>query len=171
MPIFGSKSSNMSGKGREVMFSKMNNKKGFTLVEIMIVVAIIGLLAAIAIPNLLRARLNANESAAKGSLRTLSTAMESYRAAQATPAYPTALSDLSGATPPYIDSVLGVVKQKQGYTFIDPSTGSGGNTYYITAVPVTANVTGSNSFCVDHTGVLYTTASVASGACSGTPVS
>ena len=59
------------------------NRKGFTLVEIMIVVAIIGLLAAIAIPNLLRARLNANESAAKGSLRTISTAMESYRAAQA----------------------------------------------------------------------------------------
>ncbi len=153
------------------MFSKMNNKKGFTLVEIMIVVAIIGLLAAIAIPNLLRARLNANESAAKGSLRTLSTAMESYRAAQSTPAYPTALSALSGATPPYIDSVLGVTMVKQGYQFINPDVGVGANTYAITAVPVTANVTGSNSFCVDHTGVLYNGAVIASNACTGVPIS
>ena len=151
------------------MFTKMN-KKGFTLVEIMIVVAIIGLLAAIAIPNLLRARLNANESAAKGGLRTLSTAMESYRAAQATPIYPSLLTDLSGATPPYIDSVLGA-GSKQGYTFSAPTVGASGNTYTITAAPITANVTGSNSFCVDHTGVLYNSASVANGACSGTPVS
>ena len=170
MPIFGSKSGNKSRKGREVMFIKMNNKKGFTLVEIMIVVAIIGLLAAIAIPNLLRARLNANESAAKGGLRTLSTAMESYRAAQATPTYPTALTSLSGATPPYIDSVLGA-GSKQGYTFSVPDVGSNGNTYAITAIPITANVTGSNSFCVDHTGVLYTGSGTASNACTGTPVS
>jgi prepilin-type N-terminal cleavage/methylation domain-containing protein len=93
------------------------NKKGFTLVEIMIVVAIIGLLAAIAIPNLLRARLNANESAAKGSLRTVSTAMESYRAAQSTPMYPGALTDLSAANPPYIDDTL-AAGAKQGYGFV-----------------------------------------------------
>jgi len=55
-------------------------RKGFTLVEIMIVVAIIALLAAIAIPNLLRARLNANDAAAKASLQALVTAIESYAA-------------------------------------------------------------------------------------------
>ena len=74
---------------REGGSNKMRlNKKGFTLVEIMIVVAIIVLLAAIAIPNLLRARLSANEATAIAAMRTLSTAMESYRAAQSPPAYP-----------------------------------------------------------------------------------
>lgn len=147
------------------MFTKMN-RKGFTLVEIMIVVAIIGLLAAIAIPNLLRARLNANESAAKGSLRTLSTAMESYRAAQATPSYPLLLTDLSGATPPYIDSVLagGV---KQGYNFVHAFIDA--NTYTVAADPITDNVTGVNLFCVDHTGVIFN--GTAGGTeCSGTPI-
>src|SRR3989344_5444064 len=88
--------------------------KGFTLVEIMIVVAIIVLLAAIAIPNLLRARLNANEAAAVAGLSAISTAAQSYRGAN--PAYPTVLTSLSGATPPYIDSVIGA-GTKQGYSF------------------------------------------------------
>ncbi len=134
------------------MMRKMN-RKGFTLVEIMIVVAIIGLLAAIAIPNLLRARLNANESAAKGSLRTLSTALESFRAAQVAPAYPGGLPVLAAANPPYIDNVLGNAPfQKQGYQFnyalLNP------NQFNVTAVPVQLNVTGVNTFHVDETGVI-----------------
>src|SRR3989338_271196 len=96
-------------------------RKGFTLVEIMIVVAIIALLAAIAIPNLLRARHNANESAAIAALRTLSTAEESYRAAQTPPSYSADLGDLFDSTPPYIDAALSgatsSTNSRQGYFF------------------------------------------------------
>ncbi len=139
----------------------MRKRKGFTLVEIMIVVAIIVLLAAIAIPNLLRARLSANEATAIAAMRTLSTAAESFRAAQSPPAYPGNLSTLSSATPPYIDSVLGG-GNKSGYTF---TWAGSGNTYSVTAAPQSANVTGVRSFFVDQSGVVRvgTTA-------SGTPI-
>lgn len=127
-------------------------KRGFTLVEIMIVVAIIILLAAIAIPNLLRARHNANEAAAIAGLRTLSSSFESYRAAQTPPAYPTALTTLSGATPPYIDSQLGGAT-KQGYTFVVSGV-SGGASYTVTANPQTPGVTGTRTFVVTANGVI-----------------
>lgn len=130
---------------------KLMGRKGFTLVEIMIVVAIIALLAAIAIPNLLRARHNANEAAAIASLRTISTAMESYRAAQTTPTYPAALTDLSSATPPYIDATLaGGTKQGYGYVL----SGAGANQYTVTATPTTSGVTGTRIFVVTESGVI-----------------
>ena len=127
-----------------------SRKRGFTLVEIMIVVAIIVLLAAIAIPNLLRARLNANEAAAIAAMKTLSTAMESYRAAQTPPTYPACLTIMDTATPPYIDSVLGS-GNKSGYTF---TLSAGTNTFTVTATPQTENVTGSRQFFVDESGVV-----------------
>ena len=125
-------------------------RKGFTLVEIMIVVAIIVLLAAIAIPNLLRARLNANEATAIAAMRTLSTAMESYRAAQSPPSYPSNLSYLNDSDPPYIDSQL-ASGNKSGYTF---TLSAGTNTYTVVATPQTENVTGVRSFFVDGSGVV-----------------
>ena len=80
------------------------DKKAFTLVEIMIVVAIIAILAGISIPNMVRAQMGANEAAAQSTLKTVSLACESFRASQTIPSYPAVTADLTGATPAYIDA-------------------------------------------------------------------
>lgn len=135
---------------------KKLGRRGFTLVEIMIVVAIIALLAAIAIPNLLRARHNANEAAAISALKTISTACESYRAAQTPTNYPDNLATLGGATPPYIDNVLAaaiaVGSSRQGYYFTYVPDAP--NEYGCTATPAKSGVTGTRIFFVDESGVI-----------------
>ncbi len=149
------------------MMIKMN-QKGFTLVEIMIVVAIIGLLAAIAIPNLLRARTNANEGAMKTAMRTFSSANESYRAAQATPEYAQAITDLTGTTPPYIDTTW-TSGSKHGFDLTYAAATAPANSYSFLAAPG-ANSGLTNTYCVDHTGVVVAGASGVSGdgtGCSG----
>ncbi|MDP2942731.1 MAG: prepilin-type N-terminal cleavage/methylation domain-containing protein [Candidatus Omnitrophota bacterium] len=133
---------------------RLVGRKGFTLVEIMIVVAIIALLAAIAIPNLLRARHNANEAAAIGGTRTISTAAESFRAAQTPPTYPANLAALGAAVPPYIDNTL-AAGTKQGYTFVYALTNA--NQYTCTASPQQVGVTGTRVFFVNETGVIRLT--------------
>lgn len=132
------------------------SQKGFTLVEIMIVVAIIALLAAIAIPNLLRARHNANETAGIGAVRTLSTALESFRAAQTPPAYPLAMVNLSTAVPAYVAASLtaattpGTARQGYFYAYVRTST----NTFTLQATPQTVGTTGTRRFFVNETGVI-----------------
>lgn len=121
---------------------------GFTLVEIMIVVAIIVLLAAVSIPGLLRARLNANEAAAIASLKTISWAAQTYRISNS--GYPGNLSELSTSAPQYVDAVLGSgVKQGYNFTLIGEV-----DSFNATAEPVTPNGTGVRSFFVDTSGVI-----------------
>ena len=137
----------------------LRSKKGFTLVEIMIVVAIIALLAAIAIPNLLRARHNANEAAAISTTKTLATAMESFRAAQTPPTYPTAFTQLSTANPPYVDTTLTAATAastaRQGYFYTYAFVNA--NQYTVTTSPATLSVTGTRVFFVNETGVIRLT--------------
>lgn len=128
----------------------MRKKKGFTLVEVMIVVAIIALLAAIAIPNLLRARHNANESAAQGTLSTVSASQQSFRGVNV--AY-TTLALLIAANPPYIDATVANAGGKQGYIFANVGVATA-TRFTISAVPVTPNQSGTRSFCVNEDGVI-----------------
>ena len=141
------------------------HQKGFSLIELLIVVAIILLIAAIAIPNLMAARMSANESSASGSIRTINTAEISYALNYPDAGF-TALSTLGGASPCTPDEVTGacfidnVLAQgsKEGYTFtVTPGTPvNGANTTYTTlADPSSLNNTGTRSFCSDQTGVIY----------------
>lgn len=133
-------------------------KRGFTLVEIMIVVAIIALLAAIAIPNLLRARVTANDASAQATLRTISTGMESFAAANSGN-YPSVMGCLTGAIPPYINENYADGTLRGGYNFNCTPATTG---YTCTAQPPSGscNKTGTRNFNITTGGVL------GQGACS-----
>ncbi|MCC6487663.1 MAG: prepilin-type N-terminal cleavage/methylation domain-containing protein, partial [Candidatus Hydrogenedentes bacterium] len=103
----------------------LSKKSGFTLIELMIVVAIIAIIAAIAIPNLLRSRMSANEAGAAGAMRTISTGEVAFQTAAFVDTDTDGVGDYgslaeladpdgAGATPPFIDQVLGN-GQKHGY--------------------------------------------------------
>ena len=124
---------------------------GFTLVEIMLVLMVTALIAAIAVPVLLRARHNANETTAVENMRTLSSSLESFRSAQTPAAYPADLSVLSSTDPIYIDSVLSS-GSKQGYNFT--YTLIGRNQYTLLAAPQVSGITGTRSFFTDQNGVI-----------------
>src|SRR5580704_4147478 len=148
-------------------------QKGFSLIELLIVVAIILIIAAIAIPNLLRARMAANEASAVASLRTINTALITYNSTYGQ--YPTSLlnlADVTAGTNPtstsadLLDPILGSsAPQKSGYNFVYAATGTGNITYTINGNPVVANQTGLRYFFTDQSAVIRanpsTTASIA----------
>jgi len=140
------------------------DSRGFSLIELLIVVAIILIIAAIAIPNLLRSRIAANQASAVGSLRTINTAAITY-ASTYNAGYPTTLSALQppavGANPTataagLVDSVL-ASGSKSGYTFTyTAGTAVGGriDTYTLQAAPTTPGTTGTNYYFTDQSGVI-----------------
>jgi type IV pilus assembly protein PilA len=151
----------------------MRKQKGFSLIELLIVVAIILIIAAIAIPNLLRARMAANESSAVASLRTVNTAMVTYNSTYPTVGFSPNLVDLgpsaaspcaaTSSTACLIDATLAndgnpAGSGKSGFKFAATGATTGGSTtnviYYATATPIVVNQTGGRSFCAYEDGVV-----------------
>ena len=152
-----------------------NKQKGFSLIELLIVVAIILIIAAIAIPNLLRSKMAANQASAVGSLRTLNTACIAYSTNYNQ--FPAALTNLgpmvsngtaSSTSADLIDSVL-AAGTKSGYTFVF-TAGSLNQSYSITATPITAATTGQNMYYTDQSGVIRVNTSGSGANSASTPI-
>lgn len=141
-------------------------ERGFSLIELLIVVAIILIIAAIAIPSFLHSKMAANESSAVYSIRTINTAQVTYAATYPTIGYATTLNTLaaSASNPNGVDStnagildwVLGctnVICPKSGYNFQIPpgsATGTPVSSYSVWGTPITVGTTGNRGFCSDN---------------------
>jgi len=135
-------------------------RRGFSLIELLIVVAIILVIAAIAIPNFLKAKMQANEASAISSIRTINTAQVTYAVTYPETGYAKDLASLGGTGSPtsahagLLDWVLGCASQpcpKSGYLFnIIDATGTPVNAYGVTGTPAVTGTSGNRGFCSDN---------------------
>jgi type IV pilus assembly protein PilA len=140
----------------------MTKQRGFSLIELLIVVAIILVISAIAIPNYLRSRMQANEASAVGSIRMINTSAVTYSSTYVNVGFPANMTDMGGANPCTASSTSACILEdsiaqgtKSGYSFI--WIGDGGTpsvAYSLTATPLNVGGSGQRQFCTDQAGVI-----------------
>jgi len=142
----------------------LRKQKGFSLIELLIVVAVILIISAMAVPNFLRSRLRANEASAVASLRMINTAAITYSITYPDMGFPAQLTTMGGANPCatatsaqacLIDDTL-AQGNKSGYNFV--WAGDGGVpsfSFIVTGTPQVAGGSGQRMFCTDQTGVIH----------------
>lgn len=141
----------------------MRRPRGFSLIELLIVIAVILIIAAIAVPSFLRSRIRANESSAVASLRVINTAAVAYSITYSANGFPALLTNLGGASPCMASSVTACLIDdnlaqgvKSGYTFVWTGDGSVPSVAFgITSTPQVIGSSGQRMFCTDQSGVIH----------------